>query len=137
MACSNRDDNLITPNYGLDTCLGTNKLRITIQIQGLKSSTILEFQKKIFPKLYKKASNGEIVFNLTGDGFLFEFHGKDSLKDQNYRLHVTKLPGVLDNKRSQLIVREDAVEIILLKTDDSSWSSVMHEGLNIIKNENK
>ncbi|KAK4472115.1 hypothetical protein MN116_005483 [Schistosoma mekongi] len=137
MACSNRDDNLVTPNYGLDTCLGTNKLRITIQIQGLKSSTILEFQKKLIPKLYKKASNGEIVFDLTGDGFLLEFRGKDSLKDQNYRLHVNKLPGVLDNRRSQLIVRENAVEIILLKTDNSSWSSVMNEGLNIIKNENK
>ncbi|CAH8536879.1 hypothetical protein MS3_00004874 [Schistosoma haematobium] len=137
MAYSSRDDNSVVPNYALDTSLATNKLRITIQIHGLKSSTILEFHKKLIPKLYKKASNGEIVFHLSNDGFLFEFHGLDSLKDCNYRLHVNKLPGTLDNKRSQLIVREDAVEIILIKIDDSSWSSVISEGLHIVENEKK
>ncbi|CAH8539687.1 unnamed protein product [Schistosoma rodhaini] len=137
MAYSSRDVNFIIPNYALDTSLATNKLRITIQIQGLKSSTILEFHKKLIPKLYKKASNGEIVFHLNNDGFLFEFRGLNNLADCNYQLHVNKLPGILDNKRSQLIVRDDAVEIILMKTDDSSWSSVMTEGLHIVENEKK
>ncbi|CAH8493536.1 unnamed protein product [Schistosoma turkestanicum] len=135
---SNRDDNnILIPNYALDTSLGINKLRITIQIQGLKSSTILEFHKKLIPKLYKKASNGEIIFHLNNDNFLFEFHGHDTLKGQNYRLHVDKLPGTIDNKRSQLIVRENAVEIILIKIDNSSWSSVINEGLHTIENEKK
>ncbi|CAH8519843.1 unnamed protein product, partial [Heterobilharzia americana] len=119
------DKTLITPNYMLDTNLGLSKLRITIQIEGLRSSNVLEFHKKIIPKFYKKALNGEIVFHLNQDGFLFEFYGQKSLKDQNYRLHVNKLPGVLDDKRSQLTIREDAVEIILIKIDNSSWSSVI------------
>nr|CAH8821179.1 unnamed protein product [Trichobilharzia regenti] len=126
MAYTSRGDAsgiLTTPNYVLDTNLGSNKLRVTIQIQGLKSST---------------PTNGEIVFDLHDNGFLFEFHGQQALKDQNYSLHIHQLPGVLDYKRSQLIVREDAVEIILIKADNTSWSScVINEGLKIAENVKK
>ncbi|CAH8845635.1 unnamed protein product [Trichobilharzia szidati] len=141
MAYTSRGDasgTVTTPNYVVDTNLASNKLRVTIQIQGLKSSTVLEFQKKLIPKLYKKPTNGEIVFDLHDNGFLFEFHGQQTLKDQNYSLHVHQLPGVLDQKRSQLIVREDAVEIILIKMDNTSWSpSVINEGLKIVENVKK
>lgn len=122
----------VAPTYSFDTTLGPSKLRITIPIPGLRLSTVIEFTK-FLPKICKKPTIGEVVFNVIDDGFLFEFYAKDTTSS-NYRLKVHKLGVQLHPKKSHYILRDNAVDLILVRNDSGTWSHLIKEGLNVDSN---
>ncbi|CAL8076951.1 unnamed protein product [Calicophoron daubneyi] len=110
----------VPPNYGLHEP-SRDKVQVTISIQGLRTCTSVTFGRLI-PKVNKVATNAEITFKATENGFSFDLVGRDQLQGKHYQLNVEKLPGALDVPRCHYKVRTDGVDIVLHKRDPSkSW----------------